>query len=220
MFPLQLLKAVIMARKSKRAALVLMPQQRATLKELAASRSAATREVERANVMLGYADGLSVTELQRQLGFSRPMIYRCVDKALAAGVQMGLKDKYHRPHEPEISDAAMAWVVSIACTKSDGSGAPSVSSRSPRLRVVVSPGWAGTAPNGHGGFRRLAELNRSASTSKASKFSGMCIPSCSHASRNTRNRSASSTCGFDRASDWAHSTIACRRASSKSYMRS
>ena len=67
--------------------------------------------------MLGYADGLSVTELQRQLGLSRPMIYRCVDKALGAGVQMGLKDKYHRPHTPEISDAAKAWVVSIACTK-------------------------------------------------------------------------------------------------------
>ena len=106
-----------MARKSMRAALALSPEQRATLKELGASRSASMREVERAKVMLGYADGASVTELQRQFGFSRPMIYRCVDKALAAGIQMGLKDKYHRPHEPEISDAAKAWVVSIACTK-------------------------------------------------------------------------------------------------------
>lgn len=106
-----------MARKSGRAALVLTPQQRQTLEELAASRTAAAREVERSKVLLGYAAGTSITELQRQLGFSRPMIYRCVDKALAAGVQMGLKDKYHRPHEPEISDEAKAWVVSIACTK-------------------------------------------------------------------------------------------------------
>ncbi len=30
---------------------------------------------------------------------------------------MGLKDKYHRPHEPEISNEARAWVASIACTK-------------------------------------------------------------------------------------------------------
>jgi transposase len=108
---------VTMARKSGRAALVLTPQQRATLEELAASRTAAAREVERAKVLLGYAGGTSITELQRLLGFSRPMIYRCVDKALAAGVQMGLKDKYHRPHEPEITDEAKAWVVSIACTK-------------------------------------------------------------------------------------------------------
>ncbi len=155
MRPLQLLKAVIMARKSKRAALVLTPQQRATLRELAASRSAATREVERAKVMLGYADGLSVTELQRQLGFSRPMIYRCVDKALAAGVQMGLKDKYHRPHGPEIGDEAKAWVVSIACTKPKDHGlAAELWSISALARFVSER--AGAA-----GFARLASAGKS-----------------------------------------------------------
>jgi transposase len=117
MFHPRPLEAMIMARKSNRAALVLTAEQRVPLKELAGSRTAPAREVDRAKVLLGYADGMSITELQRRLGFSRPMIYRCVDKALAAGVQTGLKDKYHRPHEPEISDAAKAWVVSIACTK-------------------------------------------------------------------------------------------------------
>lgn len=106
-----------MARKSARAALELTPEQKAMLKGLAGSRTAASREVERAKVLLGYAGGATITELQRQLGVSRPMIYKCIDKALAAGVQMGLKDKYHRPFEPEITDEAKAWVVSIACTK-------------------------------------------------------------------------------------------------------
>lgn len=106
-----------MARKSGRAALILSQAQEAMLKELAGSRTAATREVERAKVMLGYAAGKTITELQRQLGVGRPMIYKCIDKALAAGAQMGLKDKYHRPHEPEITDEAKAWVVSLACTK-------------------------------------------------------------------------------------------------------
>ncbi len=45
------------------------------------------------------------------------MIYKCIDKALAAGIQAGLKDAYHRPHAPEITDEAKAWVVSVACTK-------------------------------------------------------------------------------------------------------
>ena len=117
MILLQLLMEAIMARKSGRAALVLSPEHRMTIKELAASRTAPVREVQRAKILLGYADGNSITQLQRQHGFGRPMIYRCIDKALAAGVQMGLKDKYHRPHEPEITDEAKAWVVSIACTK-------------------------------------------------------------------------------------------------------
>jgi len=76
--------------------LVLTPGADDDAQGIAGSRTAPAREVERAKVLLGYAAGTSITELQRQLGFSRPMIYRSVDKALAAGVQTGLKDKYHR----------------------------------------------------------------------------------------------------------------------------
>ena len=106
-----------MARKSGRAALVLSEENRGELSALAASRTTAVREVERAKVLLNYAEGLSISEIQRQLGFSRPTIYKCIDKALAAGVQQGLKDSYHRPHAPEITEEAKAWVVRLACVK-------------------------------------------------------------------------------------------------------
>ena len=117
MMLVQLLTGVIMARKTKRAALVLTSEQRAMLTELSGSRTAPIREVERAKILLGYVDGASISGLMRRLGVGRPMIYECIDKALAAGVGAGLKDAYHRPHEPEITDEAKAWVVSIACTK-------------------------------------------------------------------------------------------------------
>jgi transposase len=146
---------VAMARTSGRAALVLTPEQRATLGELSASRTAAAREVERAKILLGYAGGTSITELQRRLGFSRPMIYRCVDKALAAGVQMGLKDKYHRPHEPEITDDAKAWVVSIACTKPKDHGLAAELWTISALARFVSEGAEAA------GFARLAHAGKS-----------------------------------------------------------
>ena len=92
------------------------------LKELAASRTAPAREVERAKILLGYTDGATITELQRRLGIARTTIYKCIDKALASGVAMGLKDKYHRPYAPEISDEAKAWVTAIACTKPKNHG--------------------------------------------------------------------------------------------------
>ena len=76
------------------------------LKRLAGSRTAPVREVERAKVLLGYAEGSAIADLARRIGVSRPAIYTCIDKALATGVPMGLRDAYHRPHEPEISDAA------------------------------------------------------------------------------------------------------------------
>jgi transposase len=113
----RLLTEAIMAGKTRRAALVLTEEQETMLGGLAGSRTAPVREVQRARVMLGYAEGASITELQRRIGLSRPAIYKCIDKALAVGVQAGLKDTYHRPHEPEISDEAKAWVVSVACTK-------------------------------------------------------------------------------------------------------
>ena len=144
-----------MARKSGRAALVLTPEQRAALEVLAGSRTAAAREVERTKVLLGYAAGTSITALQRQLGFSRPMIYRCVDKALAAGVQMGLKDKYHRPHEPEITDEAKAWVVSIACTTPKDHGLAAELWTISALARFISQGAEAA------GFTRLANAGKS-----------------------------------------------------------
>ena len=73
---MQLLTGVIMAGKTKRAALLLTEDQRTMLKALSRSRTASAREIERAQVLIGYADGISIAGLQRQIGVSRPMIYK------------------------------------------------------------------------------------------------------------------------------------------------
>jgi transposase len=144
-----------MARQTARAALVLSAEHKTMLKDLAGSRTAAQREVERAKVLLAYADGNSPTAIQRALGVSRPTIYKCIDKALAAGVQMGMKDKYHRPHEPEISDESKAWVVSIACTKPKDHGlAAELWSISELAKFVSERAEAA-------GFARLANAGKS-----------------------------------------------------------
>jgi len=106
-----------MARKTGRAPLLLSGENQEKLTKLAGSRTAPAREVERARILIRYADGISISEIQRQVGVSRPSIYKCIDKALASGVQAGLKDAFHSPREPEILDDAKAWVVSLACTK-------------------------------------------------------------------------------------------------------
>jgi transposase len=111
-----------MARKTGRAALVLSIEQRTMLEELAGSRTAPLREVERAKVLLAYAQGNAPTEIRRLLGVSRPTIYKCIDKALAAGVNTGLRDRFHRPHAPQISDEAKAWVIDLACRKPNSLG--------------------------------------------------------------------------------------------------
>lgn len=106
-----------MTGKTKRAPLTLTDTHRSMLAELAGSRTAPVREAERAKVLLKYADGASITDIRREVGVSRPTIYKCIDKAVAAGVLVGLKDRFHRPKNPQITPEAKAWVVSLACTK-------------------------------------------------------------------------------------------------------
>jgi len=106
-----------MARKTGRAPLLLSGENQEKLTKLAGSRTAPAREVERAKILIRYADGISISDIQRQVGVSRPSIYKCIDKALASGVQAGLKDAFHSPREPEILNDAKAWVVNLACTK-------------------------------------------------------------------------------------------------------
>ena len=68
---------------------------------------------------------------------------------------MGLKDTYHRPHKPEISDEARAWVASIACTKPKDHGLAAELWTTSSLASFVSE-RAGSA-----GFPRLAHAGKS-----------------------------------------------------------
>ena len=92
-----------MGRETARAALVLSPEEKECLTRLSQSRTAPGREIGRACVLLRYAEENSLSDIHRKMGLSRPSIYKCIDKALAAGISEGLKDKYHRPKEPEIT---------------------------------------------------------------------------------------------------------------------
>lgn len=106
-----------MARKTNRAKLKLTREQYSKLDQLSKSRKAPLREIQRAKILLSYANEVSISGIQKQVGVSRPTIYKCIDKTLAAGVDAGLKDYFHRPFDPIIDDAAKAWVINIACMK-------------------------------------------------------------------------------------------------------
>ena len=137
------------------AALELSESDREMLTTLSRSGTAPAREVTRAKVLLRYAAGLSISQIQREVGVSRPTIYKCVDKALAAGVRTGLRDRYHRPREPEILPDAKAWVVSVACQQ-------------PKALGLAAKLWTLSALATHlqreaeaAGFPRLSHISRS-----------------------------------------------------------
>lgn len=105
-----------MAKTTARAALVLSPEEQQQLQSLANSRAAPLREVQRARILLGYHAGQSFSALSRTTRLSRRIIYKHVDRALAAGVAVALRDRAHGS-EPIITPEAKAWVLALACTK-------------------------------------------------------------------------------------------------------
>ena len=106
-----------MPRKTQKAKLVLSKEQQEELKKTVQSRKAHIREVKRANILLRYSEGMPITEIEKMTHVSRPTIYKWMEKSLAMGIEEGLKDKYHRPKQPVITEEAKAWVISIACQK-------------------------------------------------------------------------------------------------------
>lgn len=106
-----------MARKTQRAKLSLTDGERSKLERISNSRKGPLREVKRAQVLLHYTNSVPITQIQKRVNLSRPSIYKCIDKALAAGADAGLKDYYHRPFDSVITNEAKVWVVNLACTK-------------------------------------------------------------------------------------------------------
>ena len=101
----------------QKAPLKLTLDERKQLQKLAASRTAPFREVQRASILLSYADGIPLRRIAQEQGVTRMTVDKCIKKALSMGVEAGLKDLYHRPKDPVITPEAKAWVVSLACTK-------------------------------------------------------------------------------------------------------
>jgi transposase-like protein len=86
----------------------LSPEEIEHLKSLRDSRTAPWRETQRARIMLRYHSGETITQIARAVGMTRKSVGKWVSKALAVGSSAALKDAYHRPKEPAISEEAKA----------------------------------------------------------------------------------------------------------------
>jgi transposase len=58
----------------------------------------------------------TITSIAKDCNTNRPLVERCIDKAIAFGVMAALKDLPGRGVKPTITDDAKSWVLSVACT--------------------------------------------------------------------------------------------------------
>lgn len=97
--------------------LVLTTEQQAKLELIKKSRTEKASRIERAKVLLAYADNASISSIARMLSTNRPKIERCIDKALQLGVLAAIDDLPRSGKKERISPEARAWLISLACQK-------------------------------------------------------------------------------------------------------
>jgi len=106
-----------MLLRRRRALLLLESEARDRLERISKSRTESASAVERAEMLLGYAGGESISSIARRFCTNRPKVERCVDKALAFGALAALSDMPRSGRSRTITPEARAWVVSLACQK-------------------------------------------------------------------------------------------------------
>src|SRR5712672_1403084 len=106
-----------MAGKTRLPKLALSAEQLSELQQLSQSRTASVREVQRARILCRYHAGETITSIARAMETTRKSVRKWIDKALAMGAEAALKDAYHRPRAPGITEQARAWVVHLACSR-------------------------------------------------------------------------------------------------------
>jgi transposase len=102
---------------SKRPKLRLTEEEKTWLQQLSQSRSEAAGQVQRAEILLRYHRGETVSAIAAALRSNRPRIERCLRKALELGARGALQDLPGRGRRPRLGAEARAWVVALACQK-------------------------------------------------------------------------------------------------------
>jgi len=103
-------------RRSQRSKITVSEKDKSELTRISKSKTLPHREVIRSAILLKYMENQTITSIANDCNTNRPLVERCIDKAIAFGVMAALKDLPGRGVKPTITDDAKSWVLSMACT--------------------------------------------------------------------------------------------------------
>ena len=103
--------------RSTRAKLKLSDEDSRLLRQVSLSRSESIVRVQRAEMLLRYSQGETVSAIAAALRTNRPKVERCLNKALELGIRPALQDLPGRGRRRSITDDDKTWVVDLACRK-------------------------------------------------------------------------------------------------------
>ncbi len=100
--------------------IIVSPEDRARLAAVIGDRNRPLKHVQRARIVLLSADRLSVLDIARQIGVSRPAVWRWQVRFAEQGVDGLLRDKTRKPGKPPLPPETVARVLALPCSKPPG----------------------------------------------------------------------------------------------------
>lgn len=95
----------------------LSADERDYLKSLIKTRTIQAQVVDRARMLLWKSESKPDQTIADNLGVSVNTVRRCVDRYISDGINLALFDDERSGRPVEITDAAKAWIISVACQK-------------------------------------------------------------------------------------------------------
>ncbi len=102
---------------SQRPKLELSSKEIEELTKIKRSRTEGLARTQRADILLSYHQGQTVSAIAKRLRTNRPKIERTINRALQVGALAALNDFPRTGKPPKITQEAKTWVLSLACQK-------------------------------------------------------------------------------------------------------
>lgn len=108
-------EVLIMPRKAE--ALKLQDGDYEYLRSLIKQRTIQAQVVIRAHILLDKANGVTTRDIARIYDLSTASVQRCINKYMEGGTDRALFDDQRSGRPTEITDDAVAWIISVACQR-------------------------------------------------------------------------------------------------------
>ncbi len=95
-------------------------EDRARLAVVVGNRSRPLKHIHRARIVLHSAERLSVAEVARRAGASRPTVWRWQKRFAEEGVDGLLRERTRPPGKPPLSPGTVAKVLALPCSEPPG----------------------------------------------------------------------------------------------------
>src|SRR5690242_17394262 len=96
------------------------PEDRARLAAILGDRNSPLKQTQRVNIILLSAERLSVMEVARRAGVSRPAVWRWQVRYAEQGVDGLLRDKTRKPGKAPLPAATVAKILALTCSEPPG----------------------------------------------------------------------------------------------------